>query len=624
MEEYSSSSQMGSKAILDICDGQPLALTAVGQFVQSRNWAEQTKWEGVCKEIRSHLGTHDTFKRMHQILTHEYTSLPSHGLKACLLYFAMFPSDHRVRTKRLMRRWLAEGFVVPTLLCSDPAAQSFKELVDRNIIQTVDVSNNMKVKTCRTYGMMHEYIMCKSLSEKNIALFYDGKLQPRLARRLSLRDSNITDATKLEFDLSLVRSLIVIGQAGKAILDFRKYQLLRVLDLDQCTDLQNNHLNEVCNLLLIKYLSLGGKVTNLPKEIKRLKLLETLDLRRADIKILSPEVIQLPNLIHLFGKFKLPNTVVLSKLQKFLSSQQCKLETLAGFMVDESEGFAELMVHMNRLRKVKIWCEPSATSSSLTNVEKAIQKFIHDVNDSADDPRSLSVHFDGCSEDLLQGLKAPCYLKSLKLQGSLLKLPEFVRALRRLRELCLQSTRLTADLLIALSGLKDLLYLKLIADELDQTTFRDRALPSLLCLCLMVKHPTFPKVEEGALPLLVSLQLICENMDDQCDIQLKGFTRLREVVLDDKVNTDIKANWVQAVSEHQNRPKVLVLKRANPPESENEITECSALPGVPMQDSDIQMPPEEPKFASNDNKEHPVVCVALTGLPIAGNCKVSS
>ncbi|KAG2556098.1 hypothetical protein PVAP13_8NG061801 [Panicum virgatum] len=255
LQEYSDSSQSDPKVILDKCDGQPLALTAVGQFIQSRNSVEQPEWEGVCKDVRCHLDSDDALKRMHQVLTHDYTSLPTHELKACLLYFAMFPSDHRVRAKRLMRRWLAEGFVVPSTLCSDPAAQSFRELMDRNIIQSVDVSNNLKVKTCKTYGMMHEYVVRKSLSENIIALFDDGKLQPKHARRLSLHDSSISDSSNLEFDLSLVRSLTVIGEAGKAILDFKKYQLLRVLDLEQCTDLQNDHLKEICNLLLIKYLA---------------------------------------------------------------------------------------------------------------------------------------------------------------------------------------------------------------------------------------------------------------------------------------------------------------------------------------------------------------------------------
>jgi disease resistance protein RPM1 len=141
----------------------------------------------------------------------------------------------------------------------------------------------------------------------------------------------------------------------------------------------------------------------------------------------------------------------------------------------------------------------------------------------------------------------------------------------------------------------------------------------------VVKHPTFPKVEDGALPLLMSLQLLCEDLDDQCIVQIKGFTRLREVVLFDELNTDVKGTWVQAVKEHQNRPKVLLLKRADPPQgaTEIEITECFALSEGRVEKTGIQMPPDEPKFASN-NKGQPVACVALTGLPIAATGTVSS
>ena len=93
--------------------------------------------------------------------------------------------------------------------------------------------------------------LCASLSPSNIiALFDDGKIQPKHARRLSLHDSSISDSTNLEFDLSHVRSLTVIGEAGKAILDFKKYQLLRVLDLEQCTDLQNDHLKKYATYYL--------------------------------------------------------------------------------------------------------------------------------------------------------------------------------------------------------------------------------------------------------------------------------------------------------------------------------------------------------------------------------------
>jgi disease resistance protein RPM1 len=199
--------------------------------------------------------------------------------------------------------------------------------MNQNIIQPINVSINTKVKTCKTYGMMHEFITLKSLCQNFITLFDGGELRSNHARRISLHHRSITDEASFNIDLSLVRSLVVFGKAGNDILNFGKYQLLRVLDLEDCTDFQNDHLREVCNLLLLKYLSLGGNVTSLPKEIKQLKLLETLDLRRTNVKILPTEVIQLPYLIHLLGKFQLEDKAMQDELQKFLASGKCKLQT---------------------------------------------------------------------------------------------------------------------------------------------------------------------------------------------------------------------------------------------------------------------------------------------------------
>ncbi|RLM69586.1 disease resistance protein RPP13-like [Panicum miliaceum] len=615
--------EQDSADILKKCDGQPLALTTVGEFMKKEGLPKGHVCQKACDLLRFHLHSDHTLKRLYDLLINDYTSLPTHDHKACLLYFAMFPSDHPIRTKKLMRRWFAEGLLKSSNSGCDPAVENLKILMDHNIIQPINVSNNTDVRTCRTYGMMHEYITLMSHSENTNALFGDGSFQPKRVRRVSLRDSIITDAN-LEHKLPLVRSLIVIGNADNAMLDFNKYQLLKVLDLEQCTNMQNEkHLHELCNLLLLRYLSLGAGVTKLPKKIKQLKLLETLDLRKSDVRILRPEVIKLPNLVHLFGKkLKLQKKVV-------LASGQCKLQTLAGFLVEESKEFAELMSQMKKLRKVKIWCESSVT---YTNLQEAIQNFIDDVDKSANDPRSLSIHFEGCSEDLLEGLHGSCYLASLKLHGQLLKLPRFVKELRGLTELCLQSaTKFTDDLLTALCDLKYLKYLKLIAKEIDEIIIEDGKLRTLLWVCYVLECPTFPKIEEGAMPNLESLQLLCKDVDGLSDIQIKCFTHLKEVILDDRVTNDTKLTWVKVAKEHPNRPKVLLLKRLDPPgndrgedsafpgATENEIIGCPVLPEEPVQDTDSQMTPGEANSAIYDTTGPPVVFAALPGLSISGN-----
>ncbi|KAF0896765.1 hypothetical protein E2562_027290 [Oryza meyeriana var. granulata] len=625
-----------SVRILKKCDGQALALFTVGQFLRKMGWPTGPNCEDACNQLRNHLENDDTLERMRQVLNHGYSTLSCHALKACLLYFSMFPSGHPIRRKRLLRRWSAEGFIEaqPSGFTPDPAAKNFNELMDRNIIEPIDLSNNKKVKTCQTYGMMHEFILLKSISQDFIALFGDEMLQCQHVRRLCLQSNSSVDSSSLDIDLALVRSLVVFGKAGKAILDFKKYQLLRVLDLEECTDLDDNHLRYICNLFLLRYLSLGGKVTRLPEEITKLKLLETLDLRRTKVNILPTEVIKLPYLTNLLGKFRLPNKVKrMNELQMFLSSVNCRLQTLAGFITDGSEGFPQLIGHMKQLRKVKLWCtEPSASSSGFTNLQNAIQKFIHDDKNGFNDPRSLSLNFDNCPEDFLYHLEAPCYLSSLKLHGKLLELPQFVVSLRGLRELCISSTKLTAGLLSALSNLRKLKYLKLIADQLEEFTIKDNALPSLLSLCFVLDRPTFPKLKENALRFLKSLQLLCENLDGLSGININGLKHLEEIILHPSVNKTTKVIWERAAKEHPNRPKALVLKTVDPTDdgleedsdvtpTENVAEESTVAPQEQETGTAAQI--DEPNHATS-NKSLPMVSPALTEPSSAGNCLVPS
>jgi hypothetical protein len=190
------------------------------------------------------------------------------------------------------------------------------------------------------------------------------------ARHLYIHANEQTERLALsDEDLSRVRSLTVLGNAGDAISYVRKCKLIRVLDLEECNDLDDHDLKHICKLWHLKYLSLGTTICELPKSIEGLYCLQTLDLRRTMVNLLPVETILLPNLTHLFGKFMLDkddlkNVKKMSKVRKFLSGNKSNLQTLAGFVTDEKKGLVQLMTHMKRLRKVKIWCKRAENSSS--------------------------------------------------------------------------------------------------------------------------------------------------------------------------------------------------------------------------------------------------------------------
>jgi len=204
---------------------------------------------------------------------------------------------------------------------------------------------------------------------------------------------------KLPKDLSRLRTLAVFPAANldnyKDTLKFAKYELLRVLDLKECSHLEEKHLRDICGLLLLKYLSLGETIGKVPQKIRNLQRLETLDMRRTETVELCLEALQLPKLKHLLGKFQLqeiPN----KKLDKFLSDNcgcDLALETLSGFVADRRKGISQQMLFMGQLKKVKIWLDSSVDATSITHLSDAVKMFTSDGNSMASVDRSLSIDF---------------------------------------------------------------------------------------------------------------------------------------------------------------------------------------------------------------------------------------
>ncbi|XP_062183113.1 disease resistance protein RGA4-like [Phragmites australis] len=566
--------KQGSSKIRKKCDGVPLALVSIAQFCKGD--LNQKKCEDAWRKLCTPKEEDRSLARMQRVLVNNYETLCSPCLQDCLLYLCMFPHGHPIRRAPLIRRWLAEGPAMGFSSGSDPHG-NFETLIDRNLIWPI----NENVKTCKTPGMMLEYITGISNSENFMKLSCGDWTAPQDIRRLSLHP--LEDMRVLQHkDLSRLRTLAVFNEGQEGPLDFAKCKLLRVLDLEACNCVNESHLEQICELLhLLKYLSLRlpksiTKVPSIPSNISNLKLLETLDLGKETVVMVPVEVIELPHLKHLLGKFKLLYYTWGKSSRKVLE-ENSMLETLAGFVTRRGQGFPPLMRHMRRLTKVKIWCDPDADARILlTPLSEAINEFLLKQQSTPDVRYSLSIDFQQPFPDFRCAPDRRGNLFSLKLRGHgrLTQIPEFVTRVGTITELCLSSTTLIFgdDVLKRLSYLRVLQYLKLEAtssikgpeqrsSEEGPVVIRPEQLKSLERMCLVAEQNLpWITIQDGALKYLVSLHLICRGLDGLSGVKITDLKALKEVALHSGVAKETKENWEEAAERHPNRPRVLFIE----------------------------------------------------------------
>ncbi|VAH96310.1 unnamed protein product [Triticum turgidum subsp. durum] len=98
-----------SNKILKKCGGLPLAIISISGLLANRP-AIKEEWEKVKRSIGTALEKTNSLEGMSSILSLSYNDLAPH-LKTCLLYLSLFPEDHLIYRDRLVRRWIAEGFI---------------------------------------------------------------------------------------------------------------------------------------------------------------------------------------------------------------------------------------------------------------------------------------------------------------------------------------------------------------------------------------------------------------------------------------------------------------------------------------------------------------------------------
>lgn len=322
--------------ILKKCGGVPLAIITVSSMLACIQNKTKYEWYGVYNSMGSGLEKDKSLTNMRKILYLSYSDLPSY-LKPCLLYLSMFPEDYEIPRNDLIRLWVAEGFVDEKKGSNsyDLGEIYFSELINRSMIQPVNMNENGSARACRVHDMVLDLIIYLA-DQENFAMLSEGpdlKTSAYKIRRLSLQGSELdtdeedTDeedtneedrkegqtAMPATVDMSHVRSLIALGDAFQWMQPLSRFSVLRVLVLELSPS-KNNDPKDIFRLHHLRYLALRGELaTELLEHIGNLQSLRTLDLSGTySLQELPPSIVQLKQLERLITngyKVKFPDGI---------------------------------------------------------------------------------------------------------------------------------------------------------------------------------------------------------------------------------------------------------------------------------------------------------------------------
>ncbi|VAH26037.1 unnamed protein product [Triticum turgidum subsp. durum] len=384
--------------LLKMCGGMPLAiLIAAGS--KSAGLAEP--------EIRERriLSTSDQCSAsdgMRMLLRMSYDELPA-PLKSCLVYLSVFPEYYTIKKDRLIRLWIAERFFLGRREENlwRTGESYFNELICRRLIQPVFGYEDGQAVGCVVHGVILDFI--KTLSREDNFATTSADMRSGLTpwypiRRFSfdccIKEDEAGKLLPETLHLSSMRTLQVCGRVGWTTLltypkvrkgkpALRTFKFLRVLDVEDNGILRSHHLKGIGGLILLRYLGLrGAAIHELPGEIGKLEHLETLDVRRTNLRNLPASIAGLERMVCLL----IEDTVKM--LGDILMMQG--LQEVSTIRVDNVKSLhkvVELLVRSGRLSVLGLsfdGLDPSVDSA------RAIVDFLKVVGHS--NLRSLSLH----------------------------------------------------------------------------------------------------------------------------------------------------------------------------------------------------------------------------------------
>ncbi|KAL7218016.1 hypothetical protein ACSBR2_011281 [Camellia fascicularis] len=145
-----------SRAILNRCEGLPLAIVTISGLLSTKDKSNVDEWDKIYRSLGSELQGNDKLLSMKKILSLSYIDLPYY-LKFCFLYLSVYPEDYLIEHSRLIRLWVAEGFVeMKAGMTIEEVAEGYlNELINRSLVQVAEMRSDGRIEMGESGGWLH-------------------------------------------------------------------------------------------------------------------------------------------------------------------------------------------------------------------------------------------------------------------------------------------------------------------------------------------------------------------------------------------------------------------------------------------------------------------------------------
>ncbi|XP_022717870.1 disease resistance protein RPM1-like [Durio zibethinus] len=543
-----------SQDILVKCEGLPFAIVAVASLLSTRE-KTPTEFKKLYDSLGSEIEAGSKLSKIGKVLLPSYKDLLDKGnLKSCLLYFSIFPEDYSIKRGRLIRLWIAEGFIPEKRgkTVEMVAEEYLDELIGRNLVHVSSRDFDGRVSSCRLLNIVREFIIQKSEEENFVTILAEPSTEPsEKVRRLSFQSKFSRHES---FGLNCVRTFFMFdwydsfsSKIGKLV---HRFKWLKVLDLEGAP--LETFPKEIVKLTLLKYLSLKEtKIKTVPESIKELAYLETLNLKKTLVTKLPLEIRELQFLRHLLVyRYNVKNYVTFDPVQGVEVPPGIgtlnKLQKLSLLRVNK-----EVLEELGALIQLK--------KLGILDLKREDGKRLCASIMKMPDLLTLDVSSTGPGEYLdLDGMvNHPRFLQRLKLEGRLAKLPGWIssHSLDNLQRIYLKWSRLNTcdNPLRALEALPNLLELQMVDAYMGKALeFNANSFKKLKILQLeQFANLNMVVVQETAMPKLEKLTICkCKKLE-MLPLGIYYLTHLKELLLYDMnenflswLNKDCKDRWM--------------------------------------------------------------------------------